>query len=37
MSRCAYCKEEATHHGEGEDVCNFHIYPEASNEYKELP
>lgn len=31
--KCAYCDNEATHKGEGELVCEEHIYPDAADEY----
>lgn len=36
MKTCAYCDAEATHRGEGEDVCSEHIPPAARGEYRDV-
>lgn len=35
-ANCDYCDEPATHYGEGEYVCERHIYPAARGEYKKV-
>lgn len=34
--KCSYCPEEATHFGEGEPVCEAHIFGPAADEYELL-